>query len=218
MDQKYKDVLESLDWSISDFTNDGRVEIQKYSPAGEDFCICVDVENFPEAVAECAADFDIDEHIEMWIEAKNNGVRGVPSTRELVEDAEAIDKMLQELAARLMATMDGVPYVQYNDAPEDDPAHDIAKMISINTCHLTEATLDKLKHNKIVGVVSYPKRDPSTEAELGAFVFIQSGYGETCDEDLLQCIRFAEKYGCEWINFSIDGEKIDALKNYEEEN
>ena len=48
-----------------------------------------------------AADFDPDEHIEMWIEARKNGVRGVPSTRELLHDAEDIDKMLQELASAL---------------------------------------------------------------------------------------------------------------------
>lgn len=52
-------------------------------------------------VKEYAANFDIDEHIELWIEAKRNGVKGVPSARELVYDAEAICKMLQELAAAL---------------------------------------------------------------------------------------------------------------------
>lgn len=98
---KYLDVLENLGWEVSDGLDDGSVELQKYSPAGEDFNICVNVENFPEAVAEYAADFDPDEHIEMWIEARNNGVSGVPSTRELVQDAEDIDKMLQELASAL---------------------------------------------------------------------------------------------------------------------
>lgn len=98
---KYLDVLENLGWEVSDGLDDGSVELQKYSPAGEDFNICVNVENFPEAVAEYAADFDPDEHIEMWIEARNNGVSGVPSTRELVQDAEDIDKMLQELDSAL---------------------------------------------------------------------------------------------------------------------
>lgn len=101
LDQKYLDVLEVHDWSVSSYTEDGRVELQKYSPAGEDFSICVDVENFPDAVVECAADFDIDEHIEMWIEAKKNGVGGVPSARVLVHDAEEIDKMLEEIALAL---------------------------------------------------------------------------------------------------------------------
>ena len=37
----------------------------------------------------------------MWIEARKNGVSGVPGTRELVHDAEDIDKMLQKLADAL---------------------------------------------------------------------------------------------------------------------
>lgn len=39
----------------------------------------------------------------MWISARRNGTRGVPSTRELVEDAAAIDAMLKELAEALFA-------------------------------------------------------------------------------------------------------------------
>lgn len=101
IEQKYLDVLEKHDWAVSSYTDDGRVEIGKYSPAGEDFSICVGVENLPAEVRECAADFDIDEHIEMWIEARKNGTGGVPSTRELAKDAEDIDKMLQGLAAAL---------------------------------------------------------------------------------------------------------------------
>lgn len=101
IEQKYLDVLEKHDWAVCGYTDDGRVELEKFSPAGEDFIICVGVENFPAEIREYAAGFDIDEHIEMWIEARRNGTRGVPSTRELVKDAEDIDKMLQELAAAL---------------------------------------------------------------------------------------------------------------------
>lgn len=101
--KKYIAVLEKMDWSVSSYTDDGRVEIEIYSPAGEDFIMCVEVENFPRAVAEYAAGFDVDEHIEMWIEAKRSGTNGVPSARELVRDAEAIDKMLDELADALAA-------------------------------------------------------------------------------------------------------------------
>lgn len=98
---KYIDVLEKLDWKMCGYTGDGMVEIEKYSPAGEDFIMCVEVKNFPDAVMEYYVDFDVDEHIEMWIEARRNGTNGVPSTRELVQDAEAIDDMLKELADAL---------------------------------------------------------------------------------------------------------------------
>lgn len=94
-------MLERNGWTISGYTGDGRVELGKYSPAGEDFSICVDVENFPQAVAECAEGFDPDEHVEMWIQARYTGVAGVPASRVLVHDAEAIEEMLKELAEAL---------------------------------------------------------------------------------------------------------------------
>lgn len=98
---KYIDVLESLDWRICDYTGDGRVEIENYSPAGEDLIVCVEVENFPESVYEYACDFDADEHAEMWV--GHRGERGCPSSvRELIDDADAIKEMLEELANRLM--------------------------------------------------------------------------------------------------------------------
>lgn len=102
LEQKYIDILEQNDWSISSYTNDGRVELKTYSPAGEDFLICVEVENFPESVREYANDFDIDEHAEMWIEARGK-VKGVPdSIRVLIDDAEAIQKMLNKLSDALV--------------------------------------------------------------------------------------------------------------------
>ena len=101
LEQKYLDILEEHDWAVSGYTDDGRVEIEKYSPAGEDFIMCVDIENFPDAVMEYYEDFDVDEHIEMWVEAKRNGTREVPSVRRLAIDAEAIDDMLKELAYAL---------------------------------------------------------------------------------------------------------------------
>ena len=101
--KKYIDVLEKLDWSVAGYTGDGRVEIETYSPAGEDFVICVGIKDFPYEVMEYYEHFDVDDHIEMWVEAKQNGVSGVPSIRRLVEDAEAISEMLKTLAGALMA-------------------------------------------------------------------------------------------------------------------
>lgn len=98
--QEQTDALERLDWSVSSYTDDGRVEIGKCSPAGEDFNICVEVNDFPRSVREYAEGFDIDEHVALWIDGR--GQRGVPETaRELVEDAEAIQQMLNELADAL---------------------------------------------------------------------------------------------------------------------
>lgn len=101
LEQRYIDILKENDWNVSSYTEDGRVELETYSPAGEDFSIIVEVENFPESVREYANDFDANEHAEMWIEARGK-VNGVPdSIRELIEDAEEIQEMLNELADTL---------------------------------------------------------------------------------------------------------------------
>lgn len=99
---KYREICENLGWDVT-VGIDGTVELEKYSPADKDFIFTVHVSNFVKEVEEYADDFDIDDHIAMWIEAKNNGNAGVPSTRELVHDAEAIQEMLNELAEALTA-------------------------------------------------------------------------------------------------------------------
>lgn len=42
-------------------------------------------------------EFDTEDHVMGLMEAKKNGFRGVPSLKELVEDADAIEKMIEEL-------------------------------------------------------------------------------------------------------------------------
>lgn len=99
--KKYLEILEKHDWGVCGYTDDGRVELEKFSPAGEDFIICVSVKDLPREVMEYYEDFDVDEHIEMWVEARRNGVSGVPSVRRLAIDAEQIEEMLKELAYAL---------------------------------------------------------------------------------------------------------------------
>lgn len=103
-----KEEIESLDWSISDCNfGNGEIgwDIAQYSPAGEDFSFSIchnnDIEKAIREIDNYAYDcFDIDEHISMWIEARNvdNNRMGVPSPRELVEDANDIQEMLYNLA------------------------------------------------------------------------------------------------------------------------
>lgn len=77
------------------------MELEWFSPAGEDFIVCVEVENFPDEILDYSDGFDMDEHIEMWVEARANGGRDIPCARILVHDAEEIEKELDELAFEL---------------------------------------------------------------------------------------------------------------------
>lgn len=102
MNERYREICEGLEWYWLD-CGDGNIELEKHSPAGEDFSFTVGAENLVDNVKEYAASFDQEEHIEMWAEARRNKVAGVPSIKELVEDAEVIDRMLKELAEALFA-------------------------------------------------------------------------------------------------------------------
>ena len=93
---------EELDWNVT--VEKKEWTFQQHSPAGEDFFFYITVENLKDLwreVRRYANDFDPDEHIEMWVEAKQHGREGIPSIRELVEDADEIDKMLDALADAL---------------------------------------------------------------------------------------------------------------------
>lgn len=92
---------EALGWDCEIDNDDSSVEFRQDSPAGEDFSFCAYGETTEEIVAsirEYADDFDIEEHVKMHLEAKENGFSGVPDVSTLVEDAKAIKTMLNELA------------------------------------------------------------------------------------------------------------------------
>jgi hypothetical protein len=104
--QKY---IEGKGWVISDcsFNEDIDWEISKHSPAGEDFCFNIQCSNAVEdainAIAEYTNSFDEEEHIKMWLNAKDidNNRLNVPSITELVKDAKNIKQMLTELSEGL---------------------------------------------------------------------------------------------------------------------
>lgn len=101
-EKRYQRICEKLGWNVHDY-GDGTVEIRQYSPAGEDFFFTVDRKSFVDDVKFYYENFDVDEHIEMWVKARDCGVSGIPSVRRLVIDAEEIDDMLQILAYALGA-------------------------------------------------------------------------------------------------------------------
>ena len=99
MRQKLFDKAEELEWSIY-VDEDGEIEFSKYSPAGEDFSFHIEGKNIVQEVKEYACNFDADEHAEMWVNSR--GKNGVPdSIRTLIDDADAIQTMLDELAETL---------------------------------------------------------------------------------------------------------------------
>ena len=110
---RYIKECDSQDWSvnISDSCSDEgewNADLGWTSPAGEDFLTTVyfkEVEAFPSAVRACAKEFNPDANVELWL--RERGTDGVPETiRELLEDAEAIQESLNDLADALEALDD----------------------------------------------------------------------------------------------------------------
>ena len=105
--KKVMDVLEACGWRLNSIEKqDGEycAEIENWSPAGEDLPETIwyngTGKGFVEAVQEWASDYDAEEHAEMWVESR--GERGVPnSIRDLINDADAIGEMFDDLAEKL---------------------------------------------------------------------------------------------------------------------
>lgn len=102
MNKKYIEICEELGWSANE-CDDGTVEIETTTKYEGDFIFTVSKENLAQEVWEYYQDFDVDEYVEMYLEAKKNGLSGVPSARGLVEDAEDTEKRLEELAIKLLS-------------------------------------------------------------------------------------------------------------------
>lgn len=98
--EKLKEIIEKLGWKIDDISfGDGEVgwDLQQYSPAGEDFYFSIchnnDVKKALKEIQEYAEYFDEEEHV-----MSNLSWTDRPSIRELVNDAEKIQNMLNELS------------------------------------------------------------------------------------------------------------------------
>ena len=104
-------IADALYWGVSWLNDygDKYVEFSKYSPAGEDFSFEVlytHVSEIPKKVMEYYEEFDPEYHASLW--ADSAGRNGVPRLRELIEDADAIEEMIRELAIAFDAMKKGI--------------------------------------------------------------------------------------------------------------
>lgn len=101
------DVLEENDFSvcsIDEQNGEWVAELEWYSPAGEDVIVTIWFDgsdaDFIRKFIEYSEDFDAEEHAALWIDSR--GKNGVPdSIRDLLDDADAIDSKLCEVARYL---------------------------------------------------------------------------------------------------------------------
>lgn len=96
---KYQKACESLGWKVYVDRECDSVELSQYSPAGEDFFITMSYKNFYDDIQDY--EFDAEDHVYMWLEAKRNKVRSAPDIFTLVQDAKDIDEMIEKLQDKL---------------------------------------------------------------------------------------------------------------------
>lgn len=108
--KEYVEACEALYWEVHEYTcgsGENRVELESWSPLGENLVLDFSAENFVDELKEYAADFDPEGHAEELIEFR--GTRGIPrSIRALLDDADEIDEMLQKLAEKICEAADEI--------------------------------------------------------------------------------------------------------------
>ena len=92
--QKILDALDDNNWKLYIDTEDNFIELEWYSPAGEDFLLSFDVkdDDFLSQLYDAYINFDTEQHA-----VENYGMRGAPGLRVLLDDADAIEDELKRL-------------------------------------------------------------------------------------------------------------------------
>ena len=95
-EEKISEILENNGFSIK---NDGEVIwVSQYTPAGEDWNLSF---NKLEEIVDYADDFDPEEEFAVWVEARMNGISGVPSPSILWKDQEWKRNILEKVAGEV---------------------------------------------------------------------------------------------------------------------
>lgn len=102
--EEYEELLNDNDITVQEYQNDENIELELefHSKAGEDCIFTVSKEEFVTDIYHLSEDWDPEEHVEMWIEAKQDMSRtDIPNVFTLVEDAKWIQSFLKEIAEKV---------------------------------------------------------------------------------------------------------------------
>lgn len=94
--------IKSLGWDVSISEDLSLVNLQKFSPAGQDFNVQIETKNdkdiFIENIYNYYENFDVSYETYIWLDETGHGIKGAPyDMRDLYEDMEACEQMLLEL-------------------------------------------------------------------------------------------------------------------------
>lgn len=97
--QKILDALYDNNWKPYIDTDDKSIDLEWYSPAGEDFMLSFSIkddDDFLSQLFDAYMNFDTEQHA-----IENYGMSGAPGLRVLLDDAEAIEGEIQRLWCEL---------------------------------------------------------------------------------------------------------------------
>lgn len=104
---------EAEDWTVEASINyreqKTEFEFGKFSPAGRDFSFtaemkCANINSLIKHIDDYYEDFDVDYETFIWLDQWGHGKNGAPyRLRAVLEDAEAIEKMIESLLKAIKA-------------------------------------------------------------------------------------------------------------------
>lgn len=99
MRKQTREIIENLGWRVN---SDTSIEMWT-DTAGQNYCIeCNNKGELQETIKSYNNGYDLDYEVEMYLEAKRNGLQGVPSASVLVEDCKEVERKLEELWEAVM--------------------------------------------------------------------------------------------------------------------
>lgn len=94
MKKKVREVIENLEWRINSDTS-----IETWTDtAGQNVVIeCNEPSELKETIKTYYENYDVDYEVELYLQAKSKGFKGVPDATILVKDCEEVQRRLGEL-------------------------------------------------------------------------------------------------------------------------
>jgi hypothetical protein len=94
----FEEILDSLNINYTEPDSDGYVELSFDISYGGSYVMTFNVDSIKEDIEDY--EFDEDDYVYTWLQAKFSGTSGVPSASELVEAADDIEQKIDELQDR----------------------------------------------------------------------------------------------------------------------
>lgn len=186
MDEFIKKLEENFpNWDIS--KTDTGIEFHQYTNAGEDFSFDIEgktKEEIAKGIKDYYEDFDPEEHVKDWIEAKENGVKGVPSIFALVEDSKDLDKDLEDLAIKIWGIANEEIVAKENSKEENE--YDQSAIYQVN--EKVEDFKEYIKNNqKLIDKFNDEENGMSVSVDEMTNCLVYSNYDEGDIGDRIDC-------------------------------